>query len=460
MAVTGKPAQTLSPRLMMARVLIFASLLLVLISAGLGSYIFLQQSNMPTHISYKSRSVQPAITISDNQAEVRKLGQEYMSDLMQQQYDRMWSALHPQIRAIWPNKLAFSNYWQGRFRGYKLQKFVLGQVRHLSYWINPETMQQFTSVEEMPISLQIVSLLTPAKLAELAPQFQHPDQIYRNLPFIVQQSPDAANTNSPKHWNVLEGGPADLEAPILPPQTPLYKTVAVPILMYHHIANPLTKSLLDISLAVTPGMFSKQLDYLQKNGYHTITLNQLMDALYYEGPLPKKPIILTFDDGYDDAYKFVYPMLKAHSFSGVFYIITGKVGWQGQATWPQLREMLANGMQMGSHTIHHVDMGDVYQASPLQAAQEVQISQMALQDHLGMTTIQHFCYPNGGPFKGHNTVLQQEVVALLAKNGYTDATTDPGPTGVIQSSLSSLALLRIRIDGRETLQQFVTSMPF
>ncbi|HEY7414889.1 MAG TPA: polysaccharide deacetylase family protein, partial [Ktedonobacteraceae bacterium] len=152
-----------------------------------------------------------------------------------------------------------------------------------------------------------------------------------------------------------------------------------------------------------------------------------------------------------------YPLLKAHGFSGMFYIITGKVGEQGQATWSQLHDMLANGMQIGSHTVNHVDMGDTYQANPDQAQQEAQISQSTLQSHLGIP-IQHFCYPNGGPFKGNDTALQNAVVQLLAQQGYVSATTDPGPTGTIQSSLSPLALLRLRIDGRYTLQQFIGIM--
>jgi peptidoglycan/xylan/chitin deacetylase (PgdA/CDA1 family) len=229
--------------------------------------------------------------------------------------------------------------------------------------------------------------------------------------------------------------------------------------MYHHVANVLpTTNLLDRSLTVTPTFFGAQLDYLKKRGYQTITFNQIMDALYYGGPLPKKPIILTFDDGYDDAYNYAYPILKAHGFSGMFYIITGKVGWRGQASWDQLKQMLANGMQIGSHTIHHVDMGDTYLSSPALAQQEVQIAQATLQSNLGIP-IQHFCYPNGGPFKGHNLVLQQKVVALLAKSGYISATTDPGPTGFIQSSLTPLAMLRIRVDGRETIPQFTGSLP-
>jgi peptidoglycan/xylan/chitin deacetylase (PgdA/CDA1 family) len=230
--------------------------------------------------------------------------------------------------------------------------------------------------------------------------------------------------------------------------------------MYHYIStvpahdpDPMERK----SLSVSPQIFGQQLDYLKAQNFHSITFNQLMANLYYNIILPPSPVILTFDDGYDDAYSAAYPILKAHGYSGMFYIISGKVGWKGQASWDQLREMLDNGMQMGSHTIHHVDMGSVYQASKLQAQQEVQISQQTLQQNLGIV-IQHFCYPNGGPFKGNNRQLQQKVVSLLAANGYIDATTDPGPTGIIQDNLQPFALLRLRIDGRSSMQFFEHTM--
>lgn len=399
-----------------------------------------------------------AISTTHQAAEVVTLGQQYMNALFQQKYTVMWSMLHPQIQAMWADQKTFSRYLQTRFENYKLQYFSLGQVSQLFSWINPETMIQYNDVEAVPISLHLVSRLTPQQQAQLAPQFQQPDQLLQNIPFIVQRVDQDNGSN--EQWRVLKGGPTDPETPILPPLTPTSRTLAVPILMYHYISgvpvndpNPLLRQ----SLSVSPALFNQQLDYLTQQGFHSVTLNQLINALYYGVPLPSKPIILTFDDGYLDGYTASYPALKAHGFSGVFYIITGKVGWQGQMNWDQLREMLTNGMQIGSHTVNHRDIGDTYMASVDLANQEVQVSQKDLQDHLGIS-IQHFCYPNGGPFKGNNVTLQQKVVALLASNGYIDATTDPGPTGVIQSSLKPLALLRLRIDGRSSLQSFINTL--
>ncbi len=390
---------------------------------------------------------------------VASLGQQYMDALLQQKYAVMWSMLHPQVRAAWPDQGTFGRYLQMRFENYILLGFSFGKVSQIPSWTNPETMAEYNDVETMPISLHLVSRLTPQQQAQLAPQFRQPDQLLQNTPFIVQRvKHESKGAND--QWLVLKGGPADPEAPILPPLTPVSRTLAVPILMYHYISgvpvndpNPVLRQ----SLSVSPQLFSQQLDYLKQNGFHSITLNQLMNALYYGTSLPSKPIVLTFDDGYLDGYTAAYPALKAHGFSAMFYIITGKVGWQGQTNWDQLREMLANGMQLGSHTIHHVDMGHTYLASPKLANQEAQVSQKDMQNHLGIS-IQHFCYPSGGPFKGHDTTLQQQVVALLATNGYIDATTDPGPTGVMQSSLTPFVLLRLRIDGRSSLQFFINTI--
>ena len=391
------------------------------------------------------------------QAEAQAVAQQYMTALLKQDYSAMWSLLHPQIRSMWSNERAFARFWQARFRDFRLQNFTIGNVRSLPEWVNPDTMLVYGQVAEMPVSLQLQPSSTLQQQSQVPPEDLHPGQVLRNLPFVVQKIP--GTNGGTAQWFVLDGGPADLEAPILPPMNPPEKAVQVPILMYHHISDVPTRTVLALSLTVTPTRFSQHLDYLKQRGYHTITFNQLFNALYFGGPLPQQPIILTFDDGYDDAYKFAFPILKAHGFSGMFYIITGKVGWGGQATWPQLRTMLASGMQIGSHTINHVDMGRLLAAAPGETQKELQQSQAALQKNLGVA-IQQFCYPSGEPFRHGTLAEQQQIVALLAADGYVGATTDPGQTGIDQNSQAPFVLLRLRVDGRESLQGFEHSMPW
>jgi peptidoglycan/xylan/chitin deacetylase (PgdA/CDA1 family) len=370
----------------------------------------------------------------------------------------MWSLLHPQVQMMWPNETSFSNYWKTRFQGFTLQQFKLGQAHSLSFWVNPETMIRYNQVEVLPISLQLSPQVSADKLTLLPTLDQNPSQLFQNLPLIAQRTVIQMGRETVDQWLILSGGPADLEAPILPPITPVSRKINMPILMYHHITNAPTHNMLDLSLTVTPNVFGQQLDYLKQHGYHTITFNQLFDFLYYNGPLPNKPIILTFDDGYDDAYTFAYPILRKHGYSGMFYIITGKVGWKGQATWDQLCEMLANGMQMGSHTITHRNMGEVWRISPQAAQQEFQQSRQDMQTRLGVI-IQQFCYPTGEPFHHEKPVVQQAIMALLEQDGYIGATTDPPPVGMTQDSQKPFILLRVRVDGRESLQEYFNSLP-
>ncbi|HWS84324.1 MAG TPA: polysaccharide deacetylase family protein, partial [Ktedonobacteraceae bacterium] len=410
------------------------------------------QQNIPTAVpTFTDTSTQDA-------QQVTALGQQYMNALLNQQYNIMWSLLHPQVQAMWPDETSFTNYWQARFQGFTLQNFTLGQVQSLSFWVNPETMTRYDQVEVVPISLQLSAQVPANKVSHLPTIDQKPSKVFQNLPLIAVRSTLQTGREMAEQWLILSGGPADLEAPILPPITPVSRTLTMPILMYHHITDIPTHNTLDLSLTVTPNVLSQQLDYLKQHEYHTITFNQLFDFLYHNGPLPSKPIILTFDDGYDDAYKFAYPILQAHGYSGMFYIITGKVGWKGQVTWDQLREMLANGMQMGSHTITHNNVGAIWRSSHAEAQQELQQSQQDMQTQLGIV-IQQFCYPTGEPFHHEKSVVQQAIMTLLEQDGYIGATTDPPPVGMTQDSQKPFILLRMRVDGRESLQSFFKSIP-
>ncbi len=428
------------------------SLLVLGILAATGVWVYmlsLSSGTLPTS------SIQMGMTIRPQDKTVaQSVTTLYMQAFLTQQYHIMWSLLHPQVQKEWKNEETFALYWHTRFQAYILHSFTIGPEKTLSSWTNPETMILYSNVEQFSVSLQLD--LKGQQRNGVPPEDVHPNQLFQNLPFVVQHVNDTHVVTG--RWLVLNGGPAGLEAPILPPMTPHATTVNVPILMYHHISDVPTHNALDASLTVTSSLFNQQLDHLKTQGYSTITFNQLFDALYYDGPLPSKPILLTFDDGYEDAYTVAYPALVKHGFSGMFYIITGKVGWLGQMTWPQLSQMLTHGMQMGSHTVHHVDMGQVYTNSPEQAQQELQVSRTTMQQHLGIV-IQQFCYPSGEPFRHGSMYLQQVIVSLLRSDGYVGATTDPGMTGVEQRSQYPFVLLRLRIDGRDGLDNFVARLP-
>lgn len=211
----------------------------------------------------------------------------------------------------------------------------------------------------------------------------------------------------------------------------------VPILMYHYIrvvSDP--NDTLGANLSVSPENFNKQLDYLAANNYQTISLQQLRDGFAgnYKIDKTKKPIVITFDDGYDDAYTQAYPILKSHNMFGVFYIITGQIGQSERMTSNQIVELDKNGMIIGSHTKNHLDI------STLSAAQlNIQLadSKSYLEQLLGHPIVD-FCYPAGKYSSNDITVLKND--------GYLTATTTKSGIANTKSDLFELPRIRMQND--------------
>jgi peptidoglycan/xylan/chitin deacetylase (PgdA/CDA1 family) len=256
-------------------------------------------------------------------------------------------------------------------------------------------------------------------------------------------------------FQVLLPGPADVDAPILIPAHPVATTTHVPILMYHHVDVhlPLTSTMnaygkvLATSLTVLLPDFQQQLDWLQQQGYHTINQTELFDALYYGKSLPSHPIILSFDDGYQDTYTYALPALLSHHFRGVFYIITGMIGGE-YMTWDQVRTLARDGMQIASHTIHHVNVA----APPagMTMHNELELSKQTLEEQTGMP-VQFFCYPSGAPFQHGTSAQKTAVTNELIQDGYVSATLDPTAiTAPIDSTELPYQLPRIRVNYRES----------
>jgi peptidoglycan/xylan/chitin deacetylase (PgdA/CDA1 family) len=218
----------------------------------------------------------------------------------------------------------------------------------------------------------------------------------------------------------------------------------VPILMYHYISDPPPGSdRLRYSLSVTPVNFDAQLNYLRQAGYHTITLDDLYEHLLHAAPLPDKPIILTFDDGYVDAFTSALPILQKHGSVGTFFILTGPAdrnGEGGYLNWAQITAMSQAGMDMELHSREHVDLRN--------RPNDFLVHQIAGgRDSLAARTgrpVRWFAYPSGR--------YDDAVVRMLRSAGFVGAvTTMPGRTHTIAGLFD---LQRVRIPGLETLEGF------
>ncbi len=144
-----------------------------------------------------------------------------------------------------------------------------------------------------------------------------------------------------------------------PKQGNTLRRLHVPILMYHYVSElPPNADEIRRGLTVTPAIFKAHMQYLHNQGYTTISLYDLYNALTKGILLPPKSIVLTFDDGYEDAYTNVFPVLKQFGFIGTFFVITSRpdANDPNYMSWPQIAEMSRAGMSMEPHTKDHVDL--------------------------------------------------------------------------------------------------------
>lgn len=94
--------------------------------------------------------------------------------------------------------------------------------------------------------------------------------------------------------------------------------ITLPIVMYHHI-SPEARRL--GKYVITPDEFEQDLKYLKENGYETISSAQLKDWLDGKGSLPEKPVMITFDDGYESTAVYACPLLEKYGMHGIVAVI-------------------------------------------------------------------------------------------------------------------------------------------
>ena len=215
------------------------------------------------------------------------------------------------------------------------------------------------------------------------------------------------------------------------------RTLHVPILMYHRIAvlNG-DEPRVTVGLTVDPGEFQLQMAWLHDHDFHTITQLQLFQALEEGKPLPSKPILLSFDDGYRGIATVAAPIMSQFGYYGTAYVITDRIAESRKTaptwlTWPQLRILEQRGWDIGSHTVSHTEIPHMSADAAMKTLRQ---SRFALERHLGHP-VQWFCYPAGS--------VNQAAVDEVRKAGYVLATTTK--EGDTLSAQDPLQLERIRI---------------
>lgn len=221
------------------------------------------------------------------------------------------------------------------------------------------------------------------------------------------------------------------------------RRLVIPILMYHHIGQPgAGTDAIRRDLSVSPANFEAQLRYLVGHGYGPITLESLVLHLQIGRPLPPKPVVLTFDDGFRDNYTNAYPLLKEYGFVGTFFVITGFVdeGRPEYMSWSEIELMHANGMEIGSHTYTHPSLrGKSFDYIVWQVLGSKEAIEARTQE-----PVRFLSYPSGQ--------YDQQVIDVLRSAGYWAAVTVEA--GSLQSSERPFELKRIRVRGSYSLADF------
>ena len=192
-----------------------------------------------------------------------------------------------------------------------------------------------------------------------------------------------------------------------------YQTV--PILTYHNFSE--TKENL---MMVKKHKFEQQMRYLKNNGYTVITLDEFFDFLEFRKQLPKKAVVLTFDDGWQGVYTIAFPILKKYGFPATLFVYTDLVnGNKKTLSWAQVAELDRGGVDIQCHTKTHRNLNKIDPKESLEqyvsdVKNEINQSTSIIKEKLNKD-VKYLAYPYGD--------TNNLVIAFLKKKGYRGAFT-------------------------------------
>ena len=203
----------------------------------------------------------------------------------------------------------------------------------------------------------------------------------------------------------------------------------VPILMYHEIRTAPADARLP-SLFVRPREFAAQVRALRRAGYNAITLQRAWDAWHGRARLPRRPIVFSFDDGYESQVRFALPLLAREGWPGVLNLALDRVDDLGGDR--AVARLIEAGWEIDAHSRTHPDLTRV---SAQQLADETAGARAELRRRFGVKA-NFFAYPSGR--------YDARAVAAVKQSGYLAATTVK--RGFARPA-APYALARVQVDG-------------
>lgn len=225
-------------------------------------------------------------------------------------------------------------------------------------------------------------------------------------------------------------------APAVPQLSPAAsRRAAVPVLMYHVINAPQPGAPFP-ELYVPAGEFAAQMRALRDAGYHATTLGPVWAAWHGRGTLPRRPVVVSFDDGYLSHVTHALPVLRRLGWHGVLNLELAKIGASGALNDGQVHQLIAAGWEVDSHTITHPDLTTV---DAVRLRHELVDSRAQIRRRFGVDAA-FFCYPSGR--------YDARTEAAVRAAGYRAATTTQ--PGLARPDEDPFALPRVRVNGGES----------
>ncbi|MGW0914345.1 polysaccharide deacetylase family protein [Streptomyces sp. NPDC002784] len=171
----------------------------------------------------------------------------------------------------------------------------------------------------------------------------------------------------------------------------------VPVLMYHAVSAEPSEA--TRTLSVTPEAFAEQMAAVADLGLTPLGTARLAACWRTGRPLPARPVLITFDDGYEGVHRHALPVLAQHGFPATVFVSTGWLRGpydtggapDTMLDWDQVRELAAAGVEIGGHSHTHPQLDQL----PDQALRrELILCKEIVSDRLGAAPAS-FAYPYG-----------------------------------------------------------------
>jgi peptidoglycan/xylan/chitin deacetylase (PgdA/CDA1 family) len=241
------------------------------------------------------------------------------------------------------------------------------------------------------------------------------------------------------------GGPSlarDGQGPV-PGDNLTHSQAPVPVLMYHVIGTLRAGSGQLPDLFVAPKDFEAQMKWLKDHGYQAVTLDQVYNAWFKGAEIPRKPVVISFDDGYRGQYVYARPILRDMGWPAVLSLIVRTLNPGGELSTAMVNQLIKDGWELDSHTENHLDVATL---SGAELQHEVGQSRVDLQ-HQFHVPVNFFCYPSGS--------YDAQAIKAVQDAGYLGATTT-------QDGLASkdhmFTLGRIRISNTDGVNGLETKL--